>query len=104
MSIYGLQTVSSDSLEHPFESLANSPDQWRAIFQETVSSISRFLAAHDPIEVLSKTSTQQLMNSYARKEQIAAGDIVNSAMQMLSEQAEVEILQALVLMQCSRPK
>lgn len=104
MSIYGVGTVDLEQLEHPFEGIASTAEDWRVVFEESMQSISRFLAAHDPIEILAKTSCQLLINTAAKKEQIAAGNIVNSIKEILTEQAEVEVLQALVLWQSSSTK
>jgi hypothetical protein len=104
MGIYGVRTLELEQLEHPFENLADSPEEWRAIFEATLQSISRFLASHDPFEILAKASSQLLANSFAKKEQIAVGNIVGAVKEILTEQAEVEILQALVLRQLSAAK
>jgi hypothetical protein len=104
MAIYGVDIVDHEELKHPFSDLADSPEEWRTIFAEALRRIESFLGRHDPFEVLAKTSTQLRANVAAKNEKMLTGDMTGVVNQILTEHAEVEILQALALMQTSNPK
>jgi hypothetical protein len=104
MEIYGVDIVDQEKLRHPLSDLADSPEGWRAVFEEALHSITKFLAARDPFEILAKTSSQLRANVAAKKERLLAADVSGAVNQILTEAVEVEILQALALMQTSNPK
>lgn len=104
MGIYGVNTITFEGLEHPFGKLADSPEGWRRVFEESIGSIRGFLAARDPWAILARTSTQLLANVAAKREQVRAGNLSGAVNHVLTEPVDVEILQALALMQTSSPK
>ena len=104
MPIYGVDTIDIEGLERPFANLADSPEGWRSVFEKSMASIRRFLAARDPWAIVAKTSTQLLANTAARTEQVRAGNLSGAVNRILSEAVEVEVLLALALMQTLGPK
>jgi hypothetical protein len=104
MGIYGVDTIDPESLQRPFGKLADTPEGWRKVFEASLQTIRRFLAARDPWAIVAKTSTQLLANMAAKKEQVRAGNLVGAVNHILTETVDVEILVALALMQTSTRK
>lgn len=103
-TIYGVDIADLDKLGHPFSSLADTPDDWRAIFNGSLGTIRNFLAAHDAFEVLAKCVNQVMANAAYKKEHPRWATEGNYDPYELIEPAELEILQALALMQLSPRK
>jgi hypothetical protein len=103
MTIYGVDEVDVEKLKHPFATLGDTPEEWRGIFGKSLQSIRTFLAAHDGFEVLAKCINQAMASAASKKENPhwAEGDYEPF---MLIEPAELEIVQALVIMQVSPRK
>ena len=103
MTIYGVDVLGPEGLRHPFADLANSPEEWRVIFTKSLQSIRTFLAIHDNFEVLAKCVNQVMAQAASKKEnpRWAQGDYQPF---MLTEPAELEVVQALALMQTSPRK
>jgi hypothetical protein len=89
--IYGVDTLEFSDIKSPFENLAQTPEEWKAVFEDTRLFLTDFLEARDPFEVIAKSSTQRLAAQHAREN---GKDPVFDI-----EQADVEILQTLTLMQ-----
>ena len=98
MSMYGFDQVDLETLKHPFAALAHTHEEWRSVFVNSLGSISRFLAAHDGFEVLAKCVNQVIANT-AFKEENPRWVEGNYEPFILIEPAELEIVQALMLMQ-----
>ncbi len=92
MNILGATSVDQEQLRIPFDDLANSPAEWRTIFTQSLNSIFTSLGSHDPIELLSKTSTQSQITYASKKKQIESGDVLAAINQGGVEQPQVEIL------------
>ena len=103
MTIYGVDQVDAEELRHPFAGLAETPEQWRCIFNESLQSIRAFLAAHDNLEIVAKCVHQAMVGATKKKEnpRWAEGEYEPW---MLIEPAELEVVQALALMQLSPRK
>jgi hypothetical protein len=101
MSIYGVDEV--EPLKHPLAALAETPEEWRAIFNDSLLSARKFLAAHDSFEVLARCVNQVMANSAYKKDdpRWLEGEY---ELFMLTEPAELELIQALALMQLSPRK
>jgi hypothetical protein len=100
MTIYGVDEVDLEKLRHPFTGLADTSDEWHSIFSRSLQTIRTFLAVHDNFEVLAKCVNQVMAGAAAKKEnpRWAEGDYEPF---MLIESAELEVVQALALMQLS---
>jgi hypothetical protein len=103
MTIYGVDDFNSENLKHPFAALADTPGEWRFVFERSLHSIKTFLAAHDSFEVLAKCVNQAMADSAAKKEN-PRWAIEDYEPFMLMEAAELEVVQALVLAQVSPRK
>ncbi len=103
MTIYGVDVVDPEELKRPFATLADTPEEWRGIFGKSLHSIRGFLAVHDSFEVLAKCVSQVMASEASKKEnpRWPEGDYEPF---MLIEPAELEIVQALALMQLSPRK
>jgi hypothetical protein len=103
MTIYGVDEVDLDKLKEPFATLAETPEEWRIVFDSSLKSIRAFLAVHDGFEVLAKCINLAMANAAAKKEnpRWSEGDYEPF---MLIEPAELEVVQALSLMQVSPRK
>jgi hypothetical protein len=100
MSIYGVDEIEPDKLRHPFAALADTPEEWRVVFDTSIQFIRAFLAAHDNFEILAKCINQTILNA-ASKEENPRWAVEEYESFMLIESAELEIAQALALMQIS---
>ena len=98
-TIYGVDVIDPDKLTHPFSELAHTPDGWRVIFNGSLDAITRFLAAHDPFEVLAKCVHQVMVNAAYREDNPRWGAEGRYEPYELIEPAELEILQSLALAQ-----
>lgn len=78
-------------MRHPLASLANSPKEWKIIFEETLARLCQFMAAREPFEVLARTASLRLWGDQPNSPAVPTG----------IEQADVEVLQAIALMQSS---
>ena len=103
MTIYGVDVLGPDGLRHPFTELADSPQEWRVIFTKSLHNIRTFLAIHDNFEALSKCVNQVMAQAASKKENPRWVE-GNYEPFMLTEPAELEVLQALALMQTSPRK
>jgi hypothetical protein len=103
MTIYGVDELDPEKLKHPFATLADTPEEWRGIFNKSLQSIRTFLAAHDGFEVVAKCINQTIANAASKAENPRWPEADYQPF-MLIEPAEVEILQALALMQISARK
>src|SRR5258708_34853665 len=89
--IHGFGIVDSSTMRHPLASLANSPKEWETIFEKTLARLNQFMAAREPFEVLARTASLRLWGDQPNSPAASTG----------IEQADVEVLQALALMQGS---
>ena len=97
--IYGADTIDLRTLDHPLVGLANTPQGWRAVFERSLDFMRMFLRTHDPFEILAKTSCQVLSNLALKEKYLSKGDVKSAVILAPSELAEIEVLQALALMQ-----
>lgn len=103
MTIYVVDEADLSKLEHPFAALADKPEEWRVIFGKSLQTIRVFLAAHDGVEVLAKCVHQAMVGAASRKENPRW--VLNKYEPFeLIEPAELEVVQALSLMQVSSRK
>jgi hypothetical protein len=103
MSIYGVGEVDLERLKHPFAALTETPEEWHAVFDNSLQSIRMFLAAHDSFELLSRCVSQVIANA-AYKEKNPRWLEGYYELFLLIEPAELELIQALALMQLSPRK
>jgi hypothetical protein len=89
---------------HPSIALANNAKDWREIYDGAVRSVTKFLAIHDPFEIVANTSCQVLLALGTKKEHISQGDVKAAVAVSPSELAEIELVHALALMQTARRK
>ena len=101
--MYGFDDIDLEALRLPFAALADTPAEWRVIFGQSLQSIRTFLAVHDGFEVLAKC-TNQVRATAAFKEENPRWPVGNYEPFMLMEPAELEVVQALALMQVSPRK
>lgn len=100
MRISGVDEIDPEILtqRHPFSGLADTPEEWRSLFSKSVDSIRTFLAVHDGIEVLAKCVNQTLASAEYKKRN-PRWVLESYQPYELVEPAELEVLQALSLMQ-----
>jgi hypothetical protein len=103
MTIYGVDAVDPEHVRHPFEALANTPQEWRFVFDRSFDTIKTFLAAHDGAEVLAKCINQAMASAAAKRDD-PRWLLEEYEPFMLVESAELEIVQAVALMQVTRRK
>lgn len=102
--IHGVEEVDPGTLSHPFMNLAETADEWRVIFDQSIRFVRGFLAAHDSFEVLSRSVYQVIMGSAARRGN-PRWPLEPKEPWELIEPSELEVLQALALMQtCARKR
>jgi hypothetical protein len=103
--IYGVASIDPETIrDHPAIALAKSPEDWHQIFNQAVQFVTKFLAVHDPFEIVAKTSCQVLVTLRRKKEYISQGDVKAAVGLSPSELAEVELVHALALMQTTPRK
>ena len=68
MAVYGFDSLDVEQLTHPLSGLAKSLDGWRVVFEESLKSISNFLSARDPFEIVAKISSQAIANGAVKAE------------------------------------
>jgi hypothetical protein len=103
--IYGVASIDPRTLrDHPANALAKIPEDWHHIFNQAVQFVTKFLAAHDPFEIVAKTSCQVLATLHVKKEYISRGDVKTAVSLSPSELAEVELVHTLALMQTAPRK
>jgi hypothetical protein len=74
--IYGVVTIDPDTIRgHPSITLANNPEAWRKIFDQAVQFVTKFLAVHDPFEIVARTSCQVLFTLGTKQEYISQGNV-----------------------------
>lgn len=100
MVIDGVDEARLDDLKHPFSELADTPEEWRAIFNNSLRSIRTFLAGHDGVEILAKC-VQQAMAGLASRKENPRWVLEKYEPFELIEPAELEVIQSLFLMQTS---
>lgn len=101
--IPGVDIVEPDTVRHPLAHLAETPEGWRRIFNEALRSVRLFLSVHDPIGTLAKC-VDVVAASAEPKKANPRWIIDNPPAHHLIEQAELEFMQAVSLMQSSPPK
>ena len=102
-SIYGVDEADLEKLQHPFATLADTPEQWRSIFDRSLGFIRSFLTVRDSASVIAKCVNQAMASAAARKEDPRWMEGSYEPF-MLIEPAELEFVQALALMQVSACK
>lgn len=105
MAMYGVDVIEPEILDtqHPFAELADTPDEWRSIFNKSVQDVRKFLAIHDGLAVIAKCTNQAMVIEASRKEN-PRWFLDQYQPYELIEPADIEILQALALMQVSPSK
>jgi hypothetical protein len=103
MTIYGVDEVDLEKLKHPFAALADTPEEWRAIIGKSLGFIRMFLAEHDAFEVLAKCINQVMADAASKKENPRWVEDGYEPYELI-EPAELEVIQALALMQVSPRK
>ena len=103
--MHGVDVIEPELLEthHPFADLADTPDEWRSVFNKSIQDIRKFLAIHDSFAVVAKCTNQAMVAEAWRKEN-PRWFLEKYQPYQLIEPADLEILQALALMQTSSPK
>jgi hypothetical protein len=102
-SIHGADEVDLGSLKHPFADLAETPEEWRAVFSHALQFVRDFLATHDAFEVLSR-SVYQVSNILAARQENPRWPLEPMKPWEIMEPSELEVLQALALKQTSPRK
>lgn len=87
--IDGLDVVELESIASSFQNLAETPEEWAEVFARSLSEVRGFIHARNAIEIVAKSATQMLAEANRRSKSGAPG----------LEQADIEVLQALVLME-----
>ena len=95
--IYGVETLKPGDFKHPFAHLADTPDGWRAIFNDSLAAMRNFLMTHDACEVIAKCVNQVMQGASHRKKNPRWALEARHPYEWM-EAAELEILQALLLM------
>jgi len=105
MVMHGVDVIDPEILEihHPFAALADTPDGWRSIFNTSIQNVRKFLQIHDGFAIIAKCTNQAMAVEAWRKEN-PRWFLEKHEPYELIEPADLEIMQALALMQTSPPK
>lgn len=90
-AVPGVDLIDLAKSRHPLECLASDFEGWKTIFEETRERVKRTIRNRDCIELLCKSTSYHLVETTSSK------SIRNFASSFPLEQADVEILHALVL-------
>jgi hypothetical protein len=86
--VYEYDFIKLEDIKHPFSDLKRSIDEWGIIHKKTGLRIREFVAARDPLSIISRSATQAIQRQNSSFEDYWA-----------LEQADVEILLAIYLME-----
>jgi hypothetical protein len=95
--MYGFDEADVEKLKAPFEDLAETPEEWRVIFDKSLRKIRTFLASRDAFGILAKCADVALGNLARHKENPRWPEQDYDPFELI-EQPELEVLQALALM------
>lgn len=96
--MHGFQMLEATDIDLPYQDLAATPEEWKKIFEDTLAYLQRFISSRDPIELLARSATHRLASMFTEQSEPPAAEAnIRAQLDKGLEQADVEILQALVL-------
>ena len=96
----GAYILDPNTIQDPFSGIANTPDEWRSVFTDSLLWLQRFLASRNPYSILARTSSLVVLNESYKQQNTDWFTTDYSTFRLLG-QPELEFLQVLIL--CNIP-
>jgi hypothetical protein len=100
--IPGAASLELEEIQHPLLGLAKTPAEWSPLFNDSLSVIKNFVSVRDGLEIVARSSSWWQDAAFKRREAILSGTFQKLELYEVIESAEIEVLQALTLMQAPK--